>query len=234
MSSTQSRFSPEVPHRPAAERQSPPEKRLGHARRGLYLKWLRRIHSWVGLWGALLGLLFGISGFMLNHRAAPLKIATGEVQVSALQLATRGKRFADPREMTRWVGQELGIDGRLGRIVREAAHPVAWGERRAVQPEHWEAALNTPHESVRIEYWVGNDYVSLKRSHADFLSWLKNLHRGVGLGVAWILLVDTLAGSLLLLSITGVLLWIGMNKRRMVGSTILAAAVIATLVCATS
>ena len=37
-------------------------------RRQRALRWLRQAHGWIGLWGALLGLLFGISGFLLNHR----------------------------------------------------------------------------------------------------------------------------------------------------------------------
>ncbi|OXH83611.1 peptidase, partial [Burkholderia multivorans] len=37
-----------------------PGARTGNARsrRGTFLQWLRKIHGWVGLWGAALGLLF--------------------------------------------------------------------------------------------------------------------------------------------------------------------------------
>ena len=37
-------------------------------KRGRFLVWLRRTHAWIGLWGAALGLLFGTSGILLNHR----------------------------------------------------------------------------------------------------------------------------------------------------------------------
>ncbi|MDB5932854.1 MAG: peptidase [Massilia sp.] len=43
------------------------------SRRATFLKWLRKMHGWIGLWGATLGLLFGSSGILLNHRAV-LKI----------------------------------------------------------------------------------------------------------------------------------------------------------------
>ena len=33
------------------------------------IRWVRKSHGWVGLWGAVLGLLFGFSGIWLNHRA---------------------------------------------------------------------------------------------------------------------------------------------------------------------
>ena len=39
------------------------------SRRGIFLKWLRKTHAWIGLWGAALGLLFGITGILQNHRS---------------------------------------------------------------------------------------------------------------------------------------------------------------------
>ena len=47
--------------------------RRGRSRRATFIKWLRKVHGWVGLWGAVLGLLFGTTGFLLNHRGGPLK-----------------------------------------------------------------------------------------------------------------------------------------------------------------
>ena len=37
-------------------------------KRGRFLVWLRRAHAWIGFWGAVMGLLFGVSGILLNHR----------------------------------------------------------------------------------------------------------------------------------------------------------------------
>ena len=58
--------------------------RKQRSRRATFVKWLRKVHGWVGLWGAVLGLLFGTTGFLLNHRAGPLKVSTGEPQVSQM------------------------------------------------------------------------------------------------------------------------------------------------------
>jgi uncharacterized protein len=44
--------------------------------RSIFLKWLRKVHGWIGLWGAVLGLLFGVTGFLQNHRAT-MKIKVG-------------------------------------------------------------------------------------------------------------------------------------------------------------
>jgi hypothetical protein len=83
-----------------------------------------------------------------------------------------------------------------------------------VQPEHWQLMFSTPHENVTAEYWKGNDFVTLKRSENTFVAMLTNLHRGVGLGMGWILLIDTIAGSFILLSLTGVLLWTQLHRTK--------------------
>ena len=49
------------------------ESRAKRSRRATFIKWLRHVHGWVGLWGAALGMLFGVTGFVLNHRVEPLR-----------------------------------------------------------------------------------------------------------------------------------------------------------------
>jgi hypothetical protein len=46
-----------------------------------------------------------------------------------------------------------------------------------------------------------------------------------------VLLIDTFAGSIVLLSLTGVLLWTELNKKRTAGVAIVAASLIAAIVC---
>ena len=60
----------------------------------------------------------------------------------------------------------------------------------------------------------------MRRTDNGGIATLTNLHKGVGMGVAWVLLVDTLAGSILLLSISGVLLWSLTHRRRFAGLAI--------------
>jgi uncharacterized protein len=203
--------------------------RRKRSRRANFIKWLRKVHGWVGLWGAVLGLLFGVTGFLLNHRAGPLKIATGTPQVKEMQLALPAERPATPEALARWLQHELDFDGKPGKIRRERAHPVAWGDRSVVQPESWQFALMGPQQSIAVEYWVGNGTVCVRRTQNAFLATLNNLHRGVGMGIGWVLLMDTIAGSLILLSLTGVLLWTELNRRRTVGVVLVAGSVAAAL-----
>jgi hypothetical protein len=205
--------------------------RKQRSRRATFIKWLRKVHGWVGLWGAVLGLMFGFTGFLLNHRAGPLKVSSGEPQVEQLQIALpAGGSFKSPMDMAHWLKGELKIDGKPGRPRREPSHPVAWGDHSVVQPEFWQVGILGPKQSVQAEYWVGNGYVAVKRSENSFLGVLTNLHRGVGLSIGWVLFIDTIAGSLVLLSLTGVLLWTELNRRRTAGVVLVLGSVAAAVV----
>ena len=205
--------------------------RQQRSRRGTFIKWLRKVHGWVGLWGAVLGLLFGSTGFLLNHRGGPLRISTGEPQVSQVQIPLPADGLESPNELGKWLKTELKLDGKLARGKREPAHAVGWGDQKTMQPELWTVAMASPKGSVSAEYWVGNNFVSVKRTDNSFLAMMTNLHKGVGLSVGWVLLIDTLAGALILLSITGVLLWTELNKRKTVGAVIVGASIVALVWC---
>ncbi|CAG4891887.1 PepSY-associated TM helix domain-containing protein [Paraburkholderia saeva] len=208
--------------------------RRQRSRRATFIKWLRKVHGWVGLWGAVLGLMFGCTGFLLNHRAGPLKVSTGEPQVEQLQIALpEGSKFKTPMDMAHWLKSELKIDGKPGRPRREPAHPVAWGDHSVVQPEFWQVGIAGPKNGVQAEYWVGNGYVTVKRTENSFLATMTNLHKGVGLSIGWVLLIDTIAGSLILLSLTGVLLWTELNRRRTIGVVLVLGSIAAAVLAGT-
>jgi len=222
---------PAAEPRPALLDDAQHAARRQRSRRATFIKWLRKVHGWVGLWGAVLGLMFGVTGFLLNHRAGPLKVSTGEPQVEQMQIPLpAGSSFKSPMDMAHWLKSELKLDGKPGRPRREASHPVAWGDQSVVQPEFWQVGITGPKQNVQAEYWVGNGYVSVKRTENSFLGTLTNLHKGVGLSVPWVLLIDTIAGSLILLSLTGVLLWTELNRRRTVGVVLVVGSVVAAVI----
>jgi hypothetical protein len=199
--------------------------------RALFVKWLRKTHGWIGLWGAMLGLLFGATGILLNHRAL-LKIPAAQVQESTVQLPLPSPAPADPQALAGWLRATLALAPAATRVRAEPARPVAWGDRALTQPARWSAAFVTPRASVQAEYWVGNSFVTVKRGDNNLFATLTNLHKGVGLPVGWILLVDTLGGSIILLSLSGVLLWTLTNRKRVVGAAIGAASVAALVTLA--
>lgn len=206
--------SPRTPPQPFTV-QPPPAP----TRRALAVKWLRKMHGWIGLWGAVLGLLFGSTGILLNHRAI-LQIPAAQSQESTVQIPLPDPAPADPQALAAWLKRSLKLRPDPARVKAEPARAVAWGDRAVVQPARWSASFTSPSGGVQAEYWVGNSYVSLKRIENNFFATLTNLHKGVGMSVGWILLVDTLAGSIILLSLSGVVLWTLTNRRRTVGIAI--------------
>jgi uncharacterized protein len=185
--------------------------------RGRVLKYLRRTHAWLGLWGAALGLLFGATGILLNHREL-LKIPLPRMEQKEAQLALPDPRPADPKALAQWLGLSLGFDAAHARIIQEPAKDVIWNGVAIRQPARWQVSVRSPQRFIQADYWQGNGFLSLKSGEASVFALLTNLHKGVGLGVGWILLADSLAGGLMLLSLTGVLLWSGLHGRRLLAA----------------
>ena len=183
--------------------------------------WLRKTHGWIGLWGATLGLLFGFSGIWLNHRAVlPLQPASDRKNS---ELMLEDPPPATVRDMAMWVQYSLALPDSASNVRVEKSRPAPWAEPSAsapavaMQPEHWTFNFNTPKAQIQAEYWVGNHAVSVRRTDNGVVATLTNLHKGVGMPVAWILLVDTLAGSLILLSLSGLSLWLLTRRKRTLG-----------------
>lgn len=183
--------------------------------RGAFLKWLRRTHAWLGLWGAMLGLLFGVSGILLNHRDI-LKIPAVKISQHELQLPLPEPHPSDPKALAAWLGQTLNIDIKHAKIRLEPAKQIIWNNTDFRQPPLWQITVRNPKRMLQADYWQGNAFVSVKQGEGNIFALLTNLHKGSGMGIGWILLADTLAGSLIVLSLTGTLLWTGLHGRRIV------------------
>lgn len=191
-----------------------PELSIRQPKRIHWLKWLRRTHAWVGLWGAALGLLFGISGILLNHRMI-MKIPAVKMEQSQIELALPTPRPADAKALASWVQAQLNIGREAAKISTEPQKTVTWSGQAIQQPGQWRVDFHSPQQSVNAEYWVGNTFVSVKRQDANVFAFITRLHKGVGMGTAWVLLADTLAGGLAFLSLTGLLLWTKLHGSRL-------------------
>lgn len=220
------------------------DKRLrSRQRRTALVQWIRKTHGWIGLWGAILGLIFGTAGVWLNHRAV-LKLQMAQQRLNA-QLALPDPAPASAEEMAAWLQTTLGQSGPPNTVRIEPAKPVAWTEKdkharvsapdasapsgsALMQPERWVFSYGGPDAIVQAEYWRGNRSVGVTTTSNGFVATLANLHKGVGMPIAWILLVDTLAGSLVFLSISGVALWMLTHRRRRVGLVIFGTSVALT------
>jgi hypothetical protein len=189
-------------------------RKPARSRRAVLLTWLRKIHLYVGLWGAALGLLFGATGILMNHRAI-LKIPVEKTVQKVAQLPLPAHSVNSLEEMSTWLQQELQFSAEQVRQIKsQPAKSILWADREVLQPERWSISMQSPQRGVNIEYFVGNRYVKLDHLDATPIGTLTRLHMAIGVGVFWILLSDTIAGSLILLSITGLLLWTQLHTVR--------------------
>ena len=210
------------------------ERHLNSPTRANAAIWLRKFHGWIGLWGATLGLLFGCSGIWLNHRAVLKLPPMAQVRHNS-ELALPEPAPATAEALATWLQGALELSGPPSSVRVEPAKAVAWTEKgdktvpKLMQPEHWQINFGGPKTIVQAELWVGNHSVSVRSMDNGLMGTLTNLHKGVGMPVPWILLVDTLAGSLILLSLSGLTLWLLTTRKRVIGVTIFGTAFLTTV-----
>ncbi len=191
------------------------------------MAWIARLHGWIGLWGAVLGLLFGVSGFVLNHRAV-LKLELMAYAPIHQRIEVPLEAGASPQALAAWLPGALALPQAKVRIADENRRPTAEPIADAnEQGKRWNVMLNTPRERVQVIYWAGEPRAEVTRERANVFATLARLHTGMGLGAGWVLFADTLAGAMIALTLSGVLLWTKLHPGRLLaiglmgGSTVL-------------
>jgi uncharacterized protein len=195
--------------------------------RGHVVRWLKRVHAWTGFWGAILFLMLGISGVLLNHRDT-MKIETGEpVEVSAMDIAVPVGSIKDEKALGAWAKKEFNLQsearppkGEGGKGKAEAKSKSFLGKERP-EAQKWELNFNHPNGRLTVEYVKGSGSVAVKQTSQNVLGFMKNMHKGSGVGVAWILFMDTIAGALIAMAITGFLLWSRLHGGRLLAGSLL-------------
>lgn len=207
----------------------PHPRRTRRTRRAIFLTWLRKIHLWLGLWGAILGLLFGLTGILLNHRAI-LKLPVQMVVMKTVQLPLPEEGLADPDALALWLQGQLAFrPEQVRQIKRQPPQTVLWAGQEIRQPERWTVSLQSPERGVQAEYYPGNRFIKLDHAEATAIGRLTRLHMAIGVDAFWIILADTIAGSLILLSLTGLLLWSQLRSPRLLGLVVTLGALGSTL-----
>jgi hypothetical protein len=176
-----------------------------HSRAARALRLLRKFHAWIGLGGAAFGLLFGLTGFLLNHRGV-LKIEAGQIQERRVPVAFL-EAPASPEALARTLAARFNVPMARVKWLTKAGKAARVGGMPLQTAEQWTVAFRGHAHFALATYTPGNLTVELEQKDADFLQAMKRLHKGDGGQLGWILLSDAFAGSLIFLTLSGVLLW---------------------------
>lgn len=190
---------------------------------------VRQLHLWIGAWGAIAAILFGSSGFIMNHRAV-LKLPQGSSSdLSKIELPVPEGVRSTPEAMRTWLRDTHKLDIDNVRVMR--AQPVEFNGQKIKPPARWMFSGGNARVSTQAEYSEGNASITVSTTEQSPLAVLTRLHKGVGGGLAWILLTDTFALAMVALGISGILLWArGRSAKQMAFSVVGAAALVLLLI----
>ena len=210
---------------------------------------VRTVHLWIGAWGAVAAVMYGLSGFMQNHRAI-LKIPQGEaVEVASVELTVPEEARVSPQALAAWIAStqhlQLQAQQRGGGpdAPRENARPAPAGSpsggrtaeadrapdaaREGSRSSRWNLSGGNARVTYQAQYVPGEDTLTLRTTHQSALAVLSRLHKGVGGGIPWILLSDSFALGMAALGISGLVMWArGRSVRQMVFSAVGAVVVV--------
>ena len=203
---------------------------------------VRQLHLWIGAWGAIAAILFGISGFMQNHRGI-MKLPQGDTtEISSVEMEVPESARQTREEMRAWLHDVQHIDVEIQRA--RGGGPSAGGRRGGDGGPgggpggggpgggggtRWMFNGGNARILTQVEYTEGASTVTVRKSESSPLAILSRLHKGVGGGIPWILLTDSFAVAMVLLGISGIILWARGRTVAQMAFSILGVAVVVLL-----
>ena len=212
----------------------------GRLQTPIFLVWLRRSHGWLGIWGAVAGILFGLTTIAMVHANI---FRTGEDTQTVVQLPVNGTAIHSVDDLGAFVKAELGLRTEW-RQPRNAPPVVALAESgtaegmetagtaamgamgsggrrgggavgaQSIQPV-FVTQFTSPQRTLDLRYVAGNQYIQIVDTERGFFETMNRLHRGNGAQLGWTLLGDAFSGALIVLALSGVLLWSRMDGSRL-------------------
>ena len=194
-----------VPRHPAAASRSRNSARTH--------RWLRQFHLWIGAWGALAAIVYGLTGLVMNHRFGDNPWPQGEsIDAGRVVLGVPAAARASAEDLSLWLRQDQGLDATTIRKGAPRGAPEG-------APEQWSLSGGNARESWSLQYKPGEASAEVKHNRQTWLAALNRLHKTVGGGFAWVLLADSFAIAMLLLGLSGIWMWArGRTGRQLVMS----------------
>lgn len=186
------------------------------------LRWLKHFHAWFGVSGAVAGILFAWSGFVLNHRT-DFRIGPENITTEFTLPAPAEKTFASGDAFGAYLKEQLdaktaprapGMGGGMG-----AGMGVAVPGGPAIEsPSGFQANFTASSEQIAASYDVGSDTIQITRTERPAIRTVNRMHVGVASNFGWQVIMDAFSGALIFLCISGVLIWSRLDGPRLLGA----------------
>lgn len=180
----------------------------------MFLSISRTLHIYLTMLVALLLLFFGSTGFMLNHAEwfglETIVNGTKEGTVPRAALVP-----LDKLAVVEWLRAEMGVTGAVDSFEAE--------------PESIRIVFKRPGLRAEANIKVADGHVELGTEQRGTAALLTDLHKGASSGAGWKWVIDGTAVLLVLGSLTGLILWISLPRRRTLGIVALVVGIAASL-----
>lgn len=169
----------------------------------VFLKWLRRTHGWLGLGGAVAGVLFSITTLLMEHDDFGLNepmdntVESFEVPVSAQASWETFRQFAKAQVGARGAGEVQGARG---------------------EGPDYSVRFNSPGDIITVRFDSATGMAEATTNHRSFIDVINRFHRAEGVPLGWRILSDAFTGALIVLAITGVMMWTRLHGTRLLGA----------------
>lgn len=164
-------------------------------------RWIRQLHLWIGAWGALAAILYGITGLVMNHRFGDGSWPQGDSSETArIELPIPVEARPTPEQLSLWLRDHRQLEAQ---VIRKGG-PGGGADKAA---QKWTLSGGSASDSWTMEYVPGTASATLKHSRHSPLAAFNRLHKAVGGGLFWILLADSFAIGMLLLGLSGIWMW---------------------------
>ena len=185
-----------------------------HVIKKKFLALCRTLHVYLTMLGLLVMLLFGVTGFTVNHEewfGATLPRVTDTEGTTPRDLLATG----DALRIVEYIRSTWRVSGAMTDYdASDDRVSVAFKEPGQL----WEVA---------IEKSTGR--TKLHNETYNLAAFLNNLHRGRYAGPAWRWVIDLSALFIVLACATGIVLWLALPRRRLLGFIALAVGVLGTI-----
>jgi hypothetical protein len=185
-----------------------------HKRKLFLRKWARTLHIYISMLGLIVVTFFAATGFILNHE---------EWFGYAEPITTTHNGNIPPALLT--APDKLGIV----EILRKDLGATGAMDSFEVNEDELAVIFKSPGRRTQATIAHPGGEAEVTIDTHGFIGRLVELHRGVEAGPAWRLVIDATAILLVIIGLTGLILWLSVPKWRPLGLT---AAGVCVVVCA--